>query len=152
MTAPLLAVRDLSVVFDVPRPGAWPWTPPRKLHAVGGVSFDLSPGECLGIVGESGSGKSTLARAIVGTLPATAGADPVRRSGSDRNGCGERGGPNAGMCRWCSRIRWRALNPRMPVWRHHRRTADHPSARPGPGRGARARAGPDGTGVACCRI
>ncbi|WP_342077188.1 oligopeptide/dipeptide ABC transporter ATP-binding protein [Yoonia sp. SS1-5] len=71
--APILSVRDLSVTFDVRRPGAWPWTPPRKLHAVSEVSFDLQPGECLGVVGESGSGKSTLARAIVGTVPSSGG-------------------------------------------------------------------------------
>ncbi|WP_439153836.1 oligopeptide/dipeptide ABC transporter ATP-binding protein [Yoonia sp.] len=71
--SPILSVRDLSVTFDVRRPGSWPWTPPRKLHAVSQVSFDLAPGECLGIVGESGSGKSTLARAIVGTIPSSGG-------------------------------------------------------------------------------
>lgn len=71
--APLLSVKDLSVTFDVRRPGAWPWTPPRKLHAVNRVSFDIAPGECLGVVGESGSGKSTLARAIVGTVPSSGG-------------------------------------------------------------------------------
>ena len=70
---PLLSVRDLSVTFDVRRPGSWPWTAPRKLHAVSEVSFDLAKGECLGIVGESGSGKSTLARAIVGTIPSSGG-------------------------------------------------------------------------------
>lgn len=70
---PLLSVRNLSVTFDVRRPGSWPWTPPRKLHAVSEVSFDIQPGECLGIVGESGSGKSTIARAIVGTLPSSGG-------------------------------------------------------------------------------
>ncbi|PUB17368.1 oligopeptide/dipeptide ABC transporter ATP-binding protein [Yoonia sediminilitoris] len=69
----ILSVRNLSVTFDVRRPGAWPWTPPRKLHAVSEVSFELSPGECLGVVGESGSGKSTLARAIVGTIPSSGG-------------------------------------------------------------------------------
>ena len=69
----LLSVRNLSVTFDVRKPGSWPWTPPLKLQAVSEVSFDLAPGECLGIVGESGSGKSTLARAIVGTIPSSAG-------------------------------------------------------------------------------
>jgi len=73
MTSPILSVQDLSVTFDVRRPGSWPWTPPRKLHAVNKVSFDLQPGECLGVVGESGSGKSTLARAIVGTVPSSGG-------------------------------------------------------------------------------
>ncbi|MGL5009055.1 MAG: oligopeptide/dipeptide ABC transporter ATP-binding protein [Paracoccaceae bacterium] len=70
---PLLQVRDVQVTFDVPKRGAWPWTAPHKLHAVQGVSFDLNPGETLGIVGESGSGKSTLARAIVGTVRASGG-------------------------------------------------------------------------------
>jgi oligopeptide transport system ATP-binding protein len=73
MTAPLLRVEDLAVDFPVRPRGAWPWTPSLALRAVAGVSFDLQPGEALGIVGESGSGKSTLARAVVGTIPATRG-------------------------------------------------------------------------------
>lgn len=73
MSNPILSVRDLSVTFDVRRAGAWPWTAPMKLHAVSEMSFDLAPGECLGVVGESGSGKSTLARAIVGTVPTSQG-------------------------------------------------------------------------------
>ncbi|TNC74842.1 ABC transporter ATP-binding protein [Rubellimicrobium roseum] len=71
MSAPILQVSDLRVTFDVPVRGGWPWTPPRKLQAVGGISFDLRPGEVLGVVGESGSGKSTLARAIIGTVPSS---------------------------------------------------------------------------------
>lgn len=73
MSAPILSVQDLRVTFDIRPQGAWPWTPSLQLHAVGGLSFDLEPGQTLGIVGESGSGKSTVARAVVGTIPATGG-------------------------------------------------------------------------------
>ncbi len=71
--APLLSVRDLKVHFKVRDRKAWPWTPAASLKAVDGVSFDLWPGETLGIVGESGCGKSTLARACLNLIPATGG-------------------------------------------------------------------------------
>ncbi|MBI1416035.1 MAG: ATP-binding cassette domain-containing protein [Limimaricola sp.] len=70
---PILSLQDVSVTFDVRRSGSWPWTPPMKLQAVSKVSFDLAPGECVGVVGESGSGKSTLARAVIGTVPSSGG-------------------------------------------------------------------------------
>jgi oligopeptide transport system ATP-binding protein len=70
---PLLSVRDLQVHFRIRDRKAWPWTPAATLKAVDGVSFDLHPGETLGIVGESGCGKSTLARACLNLIPATGG-------------------------------------------------------------------------------
>ncbi|WP_316014363.1 oligopeptide/dipeptide ABC transporter ATP-binding protein [Roseobacter sp. HKCCA0434] len=73
MTEPLLRVEGLDVTFPVPKRGAWPWTKPDQLQAVSQADLIIERGETLGLVGESGSGKSTLARAIVGTVPATAG-------------------------------------------------------------------------------
>jgi oligopeptide transport system ATP-binding protein len=73
-TQPILSVRDVKVHFQVSGGGTeWPWTPKKTLKAVDGISFDLYPGETLGIVGESGCGKSTLSRAILNLIPATDG-------------------------------------------------------------------------------
>lgn len=69
-TAPLLSVRDLEVEFRIP---GGLLRPARRLQAVRDVSFDLGPGETLGIVGESGCGKSTLGRAILQLIPAASG-------------------------------------------------------------------------------
>jgi oligopeptide transport system ATP-binding protein len=72
--APLLSVRDLSVHYAIKGSSGWPWARPQVLRALDGVSFDLYPGETLGVVGESGCGKSTLARALLNLAPATAGS------------------------------------------------------------------------------
>ena len=51
---------------------------PREVHAVRGVSFEISKGESVGIIGSNGSGKSTLLRAISGLLPPSQGKILVR--------------------------------------------------------------------------
>ena len=59
---PLLEARDIVQEFVVRDYGG---VKGGVVHAVSGVSFDLWPGETLGIVGETGSGKSTLARSLL---------------------------------------------------------------------------------------
>ena len=57
---PVLDVRGLKTVFR---------TRGGEVHAVNTVSFDLRPGELLGVVGESGSGKSVTMMSLIGLLP-----------------------------------------------------------------------------------
>ena len=71
---PILSVRDLSVHFEVKSDSNALFAKPDILKAVKNVSFDLYPGETLGIVGESGCGKSTLARAIIRLVKAHSGS------------------------------------------------------------------------------
>ncbi len=59
MTAPLLEVRNLRVEFP---------TRQATLVALDDISFDIAPGEILGVVGESGAGKSLTGSAIIGLL------------------------------------------------------------------------------------
>lgn len=59
MTLPLLSVNDLVIEFP---------TRHGPLTAISGISFDLAPGEILGVVGESGAGKSLTGSAIIGLL------------------------------------------------------------------------------------
>ena len=60
MPEPILAINDLTVEFK---------TEDGVVQAVTGVSYDLYPGEVLGIVGESGSGKSVSMLSVLGLIP-----------------------------------------------------------------------------------
>ncbi|MEG3904032.1 ABC transporter ATP-binding protein [Microcoleus sp. B4-C5] len=70
ISGPLLAVDNLRVGFPVQ--GMFGETK-RLFMAVNDISFEVYPGETLGLVGESGCGKSTLARALLQLIPIASG-------------------------------------------------------------------------------
>ncbi|MEO8079265.1 MAG: ABC transporter ATP-binding protein [Caldimonas sp.] len=74
MSAPLLEVRHLRVDFPTRR---------ARLVALDDISFDIAPGEILGVVGESGAGKSLTGAAIIGLLdpPGRVAAGEIRFDG-----------------------------------------------------------------------
>ena len=74
---PILEVENLTRVFV--RKGQADYT------AVNHISFNLMPGECLGIIGESGSGKSTTVNMITRLLDVTEGR--ILLDGEDITGC-----------------------------------------------------------------
>ena len=79
---PLVEARHLKMYFHIKGKG--------RLHAVDDVSFDIYPGETLGLVGESGCGKSTIGNVTMRLLKATDGAllfegqDVLRAKGRER--------------------------------------------------------------------
>ena len=62
----LIQVQDLVVEF--------PAAGKNTVKAVSGISFDVMPGETLGLVGESGCGKSTVARSLIQLPPPKSGS------------------------------------------------------------------------------
>jgi oligopeptide/dipeptide ABC transporter ATP-binding protein len=96
MGEPLLSVRGLVTTFR---------TESGVFRAVDDVSFDVAPGEVLGIVGESGSGKSVTALSILGLLPDPPGriaAGSIRFDGRELVGLSKKDlralrGPSIGM-------------------------------------------------------
>jgi oligopeptide/dipeptide ABC transporter ATP-binding protein len=103
----LLSVRDLDVAFPTRR---------GVVHAVNGVSFDMAPGETVGLVGESGCGKSTLGRAIMRLVPIAAGAVSV--AGRDITHLGRRAmRPVRPLVQMIFQDSLGALNPRATVGR-----------------------------------
>src|SRR6201995_1834374 len=99
--SPLVSVRSVSKHFP-------------KTRAVDGVSFDIMPGETLGLVGESGSGKSTLGRVVIGLLRATEGETIV----DGQNVAALRGRARRALWRHAQMVfqdPYSSLNPRMTV-------------------------------------
>ncbi len=78
-TSPILEVRDLKMHFPV-KEGILLRTG-KFNRAVDGVSFNIMPGETMGLVGESGCGKSTLGRCIARLYKPTSGS--IRFKGTD---------------------------------------------------------------------
>lgn len=76
LAQPILRVKDLKQHFNLESNliGQLFSQAKNAIKAVDGVSFDLYPGETLGLVGESGCGKSTLSRTILQLIKPTSGS------------------------------------------------------------------------------
>jgi oligopeptide/dipeptide ABC transporter ATP-binding protein len=116
-SAPLLVVDGLLRSFPVRNAFGWQV---GAVRALDGVSFELRPGETLGIVGESGCGKSTLGKTLAGIHRAEAGhmvfegEDIAARSAAERRAIAPR-------LQYCYQDPGNSLDPR---WTVHRSLAE----------------------------
>lgn len=108
----LLKVEHLTTWFRI-RQNIFNWRK-RYVKAVTDVSFEIMPGETLGLVGESGSGKTTIGRTLMGLTPATSGRAVLQgRDILAHNALKQK--PVRKMLQMVFQDPYSSLNPRMTV-------------------------------------
>ena len=104
---PVLSLTDVSVTY--PKRGRIP-----AFTAAKNITFDIYPGEILGLVGESGSGKTTVGRAAIGLLPISKGS--IKLNGEEIGGADQK---KLRSLRQQTGIVFQdpgsSLNPRLPI-------------------------------------
>src|SRR5271154_3522250 len=105
MAEALLSVRDLHTRYAVGK---------QVLRAVDGVSFEVEPGETVGLVGESGCGKSTLGKTILRLVPSAEGA--IVLDGTDITRLGDSAmAPHRRRLQMIFQDPFGSLNPRQTI-------------------------------------
>jgi oligopeptide/dipeptide ABC transporter ATP-binding protein len=112
-SAPILAVEQLARRFPVRN---FFGVKVGVVRALDGVSFEVRPGETLGIVGESGCGKSTLGKALVGIHRPDAGRIVFEGEDITARATAARG-PIAARLQYCHQDPGNSLDPRWTVRR-----------------------------------
>jgi oligopeptide/dipeptide ABC transporter ATP-binding protein len=105
MKRPVVDVRHVGVTYV-----SGPVWSRRVTRAVDQITFEIAPGETMGLVGESGSGKSTLGRVCLGLTPATEGVALF-----ENQWIGPKNKPPAGKLAVVLQNPEWALNPRLTV-------------------------------------
>jgi len=107
--ASTLRVRDLTIQY---RQGAGR----PRLRAVEGVSFDIAPGETVGLIGASGSGKTSVANAVLGLVPFQAGTIEINGTKVTNRGRVRRGAGRPAV-QAVFQNPYRAMDPYLPIWK-----------------------------------